>query len=200
MPTTFRGTFFSLSLLFSVACFSQDKKDVDVTDVFKANFFDAGISYEKRIGNSQTLCGQAFLATSIYIGYSSYFGNTSGIDIYPALTLQYRYYYNGNRRNEKGKRTAMNSMNYFNFVTEAEFYTDRSWGQNVSRVYKIIGTTWGFQRNYAKRFALDINVGLGYGFSRKTVMGYPGEYTTISFGEFTTLGQVSLGFWLNKEK
>lgn len=187
------------SLLASITSFSQDKK-VDVTDVFKANFFDPGISYEKRIGNSQTLYGQAFFATSIYLGYSSSLGNMSGVDIYPAVTLQYRYYYNGNRRTEKGKRTAMNSMNYFNIVTEAEFYTDKSWDQDVSRVWKLVGTAWGFQRNYSKRFSLDINIGLGYAFSRKTVMGYPGEYTSIAFGEFTTLGQISLGFWLNREK
>ena len=186
-------------LFISNVCFCQDNKEVDVTDVFKLNFFDPGISYEKRIGASQTLYGQAFMSTSIYIGYSSALGNLSSIDIYPALTLQYRYYYNGNKRTEKGKRTAMNSMNYISIVTEADFYTDESWGQNESRVLKTFGTVWGFQRNYPGRFSLDLNIGFGYAFGKKTVMSLPGEYTSISFGELTTLGQISLGFWLNRK-
>ena len=188
-----------LFLLLSVSSFTQDTKVADVTDVIKANFFDPGISYEKRIGESQTLYGQAFLSTSIYIGYSSALGNMSGVDIYPALTLQYRYYYNGNKRAEKGKRTAMNSLNYIGIVTEADFYTDRSWGQDKSRVQKMFGTVWGFQRNYPKRFSLDLNIGFCYAFGKKTVMSLPGEYTSITFGEFTTLSQLSLGFWLNRK-
>ena len=129
-----------LFLLLSVSSFTQDTKVADVTDVIKANFFDPGISYEKRIGESQTLYGQAFLSTSIYIGYSSALGNMSGVDIYPALTLQYRYYYNGNKRAEKGKRTAMNSLNYIGIVTEADFYTDRSWGQDKRNWLRILFT------------------------------------------------------------
>jgi len=85
-----------LLLLFAVTnCFSQNDTKTDIRDVTKLNFFDPGISYEKRIGKLQSLTAQAFLSTSIYIGYSDALGNTSGIDVYPALSLQYRYYYNG---------------------------------------------------------------------------------------------------------
>jgi hypothetical protein len=200
MKMVLSKAFFCSLILFSNACICQQAKEVDVTDVFKANFFDPGISYEKRLGFSQTLYGQAFLSTSIYIGYSSALGNLSSVDIYPALTLQYRYYYNGDKRANKGKGTALNSMNYLTIVAEADFYTDRSWDQDVSRVLKTFGTAWGFQRNYPKRFSLDFNIGVGYAFSKKTVMSLPGEYTSISFADFTTLGQISLGFWLNKRK
>ena len=193
-------TFLSSFIFLSVSCYGQDTKTADVTDVTKANFFDPGISFEKGIGNLQTLYGQAFLSTSIYIGYSSALGNISSVDIYPALTLQYRYYYNASRRTMKGKRTAMNSLNYISIVTEAYFYTDKSWDQDVSRTMKIFGTAWGFQRNYPKRFSLDFNIGIGYAFSKKTVMSLPGEYISISFAELTTLGQISLGFWLNKKQ
>ena len=195
-----RQIFLLSSLLLSIPCFSQDVKTADVTDITKANFFDLGISTEKRIGSSQTLYAQAFLSTSIYIGYSSSFGNTSSVDIYPALTLQYRYYYNGPRRQEKDKRTEMNSMNYIALVSEATFYNENAYGQNKSRVQKVFGTAWGFQRNYPKRFSLDINLGIGYAFGKKLVISGVDDYSTISFGDFTTLGQVSLGFWLNKKK
>lgn len=200
MKSALSTTFFCFLLFISNTCICQDTKNIDVTDVFKANFFDPGISYEKRLGKSQTLYGEVFLSSSFYIGYSSSLGNLSSFNIYPALTLQYRYYYNGDKRANKGKRTAMNSMNYLGIVFEADLYTDRSWDQDVTRVFKNFGTVWGFQRNYSKRFSLDFNIGLGYAFSKKTVMGYPGEYSEIKFGEWTTLGQISLGFWLNKRE
>lgn len=187
-------------LLLSLTSYSQETKETDVTDVFKANFFDPGISFEKRIGNSQTVYAQAFLSTSVFIGYSSSLGNISSVDIYPAFTLQYRYYYNGNKRAAKGKRTEMNSMNYISVVTEADFYKDNRYELNKSRTSKTLGAAWGFQRNYPKRFSLDINFGLGYSFGKQTVYNYPGSYSDISYGELTTLGQISLGFWLNKRK
>lgn len=189
-----------LSLTISISSFSQDKKNVDVTDVFKINFFDPGISYEKRIGQQQTLYGKAFLSTSVFIGYSSSLGNMSSVDIYPALGLQYRYYYNGNKRASRDKRTDMNSMNYVAVVTEASFYKDNSYNLDKSRIQKIFGAAWGFQRNYAKRFSLDLNLGIGYSFNKRTVYNYPDSYSDIAFSEFTTLGQISLGFWLNKRE
>jgi hypothetical protein len=100
-----------LIMLITTTCFSQDTIKTDIRDVTKATFLDPGITYEKRIGKFQSLYARAFLSTAIYIGYSSTFGNTSGIDFYPALALQYRYYYNAVKRKAKGKRTEMNSLN-----------------------------------------------------------------------------------------
>src|SRR5690242_20430630 len=168
--------FLLLLLTTSISSFSQDKKDVDVTDVFKLNFFDPGISYEKRIGLQQTLYGKAFLSTSVFIGYSSSLGNISSVDVYPALGLQYRYYYNGNKRASKGKRVEMNSLNYIAVITEASFYKDNTYGLNKSRTEKTFGAAWGFQRNYPKRFSIDINLGIGYSFTKRTVYNYPDSY------------------------
>lgn len=195
-----RKLFFCLLLLLSISCFSQGPKEVDVTDVIKANFFDPGISIEKRIGQSQTLYGQAFFSTSIFIGYSSSLGNISSVDVYPALSVQYRYYYNGNKRAAKEKRTDMNSMNYISIVGDASFYKDSRYDLNKSRMMKTFGAAWGFQRNYPKRFSLDINIGIGYAFGKETILNYPDTYSDIAYSEFTTLGQISLGFWLNRKK
>ena len=101
-----------LCLLVSDYCFSQVKTTADITDITKVAFLLPGISYEKRIGKFQSLYGQAFIHTSFSFSYSSSLGTTSSISFEPALTLQYRYYYNFNKRTEKGKQTAMNSLNY----------------------------------------------------------------------------------------
>jgi hypothetical protein len=66
------------------------------------------------------------------------------------------------------------------------------------RACNTVGVVWGFQRNYRKRFSLDLNLGLGYLFSTATVLDNTGQTVRENLGEFTTLGQLTLGFWLNK--
>ena len=186
-------------MLASANCFSQNDAKTDIRDVTKLNFFDPGISYEKRIGKLQSLTAQAFLSTSIYIGYSGALGNTSSINVYPALSLQYRYYYNAAKRNAKGKRTEMNSLNYVSTIAEVDFYNeDVSSTEQNRRSLKVVGIAWGFQRNYPKRFSLDLSFGLGYVFSKQTTINDAGEYITENNGVFTNIGQIGLGFWLNK--
>ena len=190
---------FLLLLLAATTCFSQNETKTDIRDVTKLNFFDPGISYEKRIGKMQSLAAQAFLSTSIYIGYSDALGNTSSIDVYPALSLQYRYYYNAAKRNAKGKRTEMNSLNYVTAITEVDFYRENlSFTENDLRTLKVFGIAWGLQRNYPKRFSLDLSFGLGYVFTNQTTINYAGDYITENTGNFTNIGQIGLGFWLNK--
>ena len=114
--------FLLLVILISANCFSQKDINTDIRNVTKITFFNPGVSYEKKIGKLQSLYAQAFLSTSIYLGYSSSLGSTSGINMYPALALQYRYYYNAARRKAKGKRTEMNSLNYVSALVETDFY------------------------------------------------------------------------------
>jgi hypothetical protein len=196
----YKKILFLLLLLVSASCFSQNTAATDIRDVTKLNFFDPGFSYEKRIGKLQSLTAQAFLSTSIYLGFSSSLGNTSRVDVYPALSLQYRYYYNAAKRNARGKRTEMNSLNYLSAITEVDFYKEYiSLDEKGIRALKIVGFAWGFQRNYQKRFSLDLNLGLGYFVHKRTIsISSSGEYITENEGGFTNIGHIGLGFWLNK--
>ena len=189
-----------LLLLISGKCFSQDDIGNNIRDVTKATFFDPGISYEKSVGKLQSLTARAFLSSVIAIGYSSSLGNTSSINIYPALSLQYRYYYNTGKRKSKGKRTEMNSANYLAGLTEMYFYKESILSETNMRTQKTMGITWGFQRNYASRFSVDLSFGLGYVFTKQTTINDAGQIGTINTGEFTNVGQIALGFWLNRKK
>ena len=192
--------FLLLVILISANCYSQKDINTDIRNVTKITFLNPGVSYEKKIGKLQSLYAQAFLSTSIYLGYSSSLGSTSGINMYPALALQYRYYYNAARRKAKGKRTEMNSLNYVSALVETDFYKENvsSNGEKQLRASKIFGVVWGFQRNYQKRFSLDLNLGVSYVYSKETTIDDAGQYTTKNVGEFTNIGQIGLGFWLNR--
>lgn len=197
-----RNIFFFLLPLIATNCFSQDKGKPGVTDVTKATFLNPGISYEKRIGKFQSLYGQAFMNTSFGVGFSSSLGNTSYIYFDPALTIQYRYYYNFAKREAKGKRTAMNSLNYVCAILETVFskaaISSSYYPETNRRAINTFGLAWGFQRNYKKRFSLDLNLGGGYFYTKVTTMDNAGQFISENTGQFTTVGQLNLGFWLNK--
>jgi hypothetical protein len=63
----------------------------------------------------------------------------------------------------------------------------------------LFGVAWGLQRNYNKRFSLDLNLGAGYIFT-KTSTTVTGQFVNKIIGKTTTLGHVTLGFWINKRK
>ncbi len=190
-------------ILISVTCFCQGTEKPDITDIAKITFFSPGISYEKRIGNYQSLYGQIFMNTSFFLGYSEALGVTSGIHLDPAATLQYRYYYNAVTREAKDKRIEMNNLNYVSFILTTTLITEKiklvDYTEKDHRDLKELGIAWGFQRNYKSRFSLDLNVGVGCFFTRTITIG-SGGLVTENIVKFTTLGQLNLGFWLNKRK
>ena len=149
----------------SMNAFCQDSANSGIRDITKLNFLGPGFSYEKRIGKFQSLHVQAYIETSFYFSYSSTFGTDAGVYFDPALALQYRYYYNAARREAKGKRTAMNSLNYIGAISQISFVQNEiltSYFPEEGRQQACtFGAIWGFQRNYLKRFSLDFNIGLG---------------------------------------
>ena len=191
-----------LFLLISRHSLAQDQEKSEITDITKASFFSPGISYEKKIGKLQTLSVRAFLGTGFYFSTSSSLGTTAGITLNPAWSLQYRYYYNSTKRNAKGKRTEMNSLNYVTAIADMRFFkeTVSANGDTDIRSLNSFGIAWGLSRNYQKRFSLDWSVGLGYYYAKSTTLNEWGENITKNEGGTTLVGQISLGFWLNKRK
>ena len=184
--------------------FAQDEGSVDVESVSVLTIFNPGLSHERKIGRNQTLYGQVFMNTSIYLGYSAALGNTSDIYFEPALSAQYCYYYNAKRRSDKGKRTALNSMNYLTFLYEATFSDNRidvsDYEEEKVRPIHQLGICWGIQRNYASRFSLNLQLGMGYFYTKVTTPDAAGQPVAGHTGGLNTLGQINIGIWLNKRK
>ena len=96
----------------------------------------------------------------------------------------------------------MNSLNYLAGIVEITFSKESISSSYLiekdRRAINVFGIAWGFQRNYPKRFSLDINFGPGYLYTRVTTMNDTGQLITKNAGQFITVGQINLGFWLNK--
>lgn len=201
MKKMFQRLYLFLLILIPGTCLCQTSENSDIRDITKVTFFNPGISYEKRIGNYQSLYGQIFINTSFFLGYSDAMGFTSGIHFDPAATLQYRYYYNAMAREAKEKRIEMNNLNYVSFILTTTLIAEKiklvDYTEKNHRDLKELGIAWGFQRNYKSRFSLDLNAGIGCFFTKSLTIG-TGGLVTESIVKFTTLGQVNLGFWLNK--
>ena len=195
----------SLFLLIASCVSAQKENQSDVTNVAKVTIINPGFSFEQRIGKHQTLYGQVFMNTAFSFNYSSTFGGSTKVYFDPAVTLQYRYYYNINRRLNAEKRIDMNSLNYVGAVWETVFSKQnigqRNYDELKARPINKVGVVWGFQRNYKSRFSLDVNVGPGYLFAKQTTSYiYANPTVKETIGQPTILGQVNIGIWLNKRK
>ncbi len=170
------------------------------TSVFKIALVDPGISYEQRIGNTQTVALQGVVRSRISLGYSDAIGTTSDIYFDPALNFQYRYYYNFGRRYAMGKNTLRNSANYLTAQTELQWSKRplHSSGADEAdrRLVHSLGAAWGFQRNYNSHISLDIQLGAEYNYGRTTI--YPGganrHYTW--HGRFSETIRIQFGLWI----
>lgn len=195
--------FFLLAI--SSDCFSQNKEKTETTNITKVTFITPGASYEKKAGKFQSIFFEAFASISGYMAFSTNQepGTRTGLYIAPALALQYRYYYNSARRKAKGKRTEMNSSNYvcskFQTVFSNGSISPAYLTENRRRAINMFGIAWGIQRNYKRRFSLDINLGGGYLFTKVTATT-TGQLINKNVGKFTSVGEIRLGFWLNKNK
>ena len=185
--------------------FSQQNSKADVVNVSKITLLNPGLSYEMRIGRLQTLYGQFFIHTLFYSDTLNSVINLPSFYFDPAMTVQYRIYFNAKKREAHAKRIDMNSLNYVSAVSETIFskakYKKSSRDEKNRRLVNKFGVVCGLQRNYKRRFSLDINLGLGYLITTQTSTSiYTGQSVKENIGMIAPLGQLNFGIWLNKKK
>ncbi|MEP7278803.1 MAG: hypothetical protein ABI813_09190 [Bacteroidota bacterium] len=198
-----RNILYCVFLFIAAPGLSQKDPAADATTITKITVIVPGVSYEKRVGRQQTLQVQAFASIDFGIGYSSSFGTTSFLHTSPAVGLQYRYYYNAERRSRIGKRTAMNSMNYvaplYTMVFSSWSISDAYLGEEKRRPIHSVRFAWGFQRNYENRFSIDINAGPGINFAKTTLYDQNDQPIGRKTASAFAIGiQVRIGCWLNR--
>ena len=150
---------FIVLIFIGTNCLAQGENETDITNVTKVTVLSPGISYEKRIAKYQSLFIRGFMSISGYAEFGGALGNTSAIYLDPALQLGYRYYYNFTRRQDKGKRTELNSLNYITAIWETAFpkigISSSDYVEDDRRPINTVGLAWGLQRNYEKRFSIE---------------------------------------------
>ena len=188
-------------LLFTSNAFAQDTAWV-TTNVTRITLLNPGISYEMRTGKTSTVYLHAYTTTLSSIGYNSTFGWSTQFQFDPSLSLQYRFFHNIKRRQEKGKRIEKNSLNYIAPVYQMSFsknaLSDGVYVNNSRRPINELGVVWGMQRNYASRFSFGFNAGPGIFFGKDRIEDPAGSYT-VNITEFTIVAHLELAIWLGRK-
>ena len=129
---------------------------------FSLNFLAPSAEYEVSISSRSTI--DLNLGIGFTYQYSSSLGEAYGI--YPGFEGQYRYYYNFEKRADKGKKVSENSANYIagvaSITSSNPIIGDLEYENEFGA---FIGPAWGMQRIYNSGFKLNLNLGLGMGFN-----------------------------------
>jgi hypothetical protein len=160
---------------------------IPTENVLRVNFINPGVEYEMAIG------GQRSLSLNLGVGYGGSYpeldvGGNSGFIyiIAPFADLQFKQYYNRNKRLEKSRSIEYNSGN---FVSARLLARGASIADNVTRTDNkdfAIGPTWGFQRAYGKVHLL-FDIGPYYYWDTKGNSGF-----------FPLIFQLNIGLNLSK--
>lgn len=180
-----------VSLFISGFCQAQDSVfNYTQKSVWRVSFLPIGATNERRIGPKTT-----FVATAALSSYAGGLSSTTaltpstatGTDWYYGINANVsvagRYFYNFNRRLEKGKSIRANSGNYLTLIatyaTPAFIRKDpiRPSDVNTNAEDISLRALWGFQRTYRRNFYLNLGLGVGVsrrytGFSSDFAIGY----------------------------
>jgi hypothetical protein len=130
---------------------------------------------ESKLSNEFTLRTEVGLDLSVF---DSFFipGGTQTV-LTPVSNLEPRWYYNLNKRQEKGKKIANNSGNFFSlkFSYHPDLFVISS-QKNITIPNQIsVIPTWGIRRTIGKSISYETGFGLGYGRILDDIIGDKGE-------------------------
>ncbi|WP_281309879.1 hypothetical protein [Flavobacterium flavigenum] len=148
----------SALLLFFVNLNAQDNNLEN--NQFKINILTPGITYEKKISRNTSLSTDLNLSA----GFAHNNDSRTKLLLSPYIREEFRYYYNLEKRNSKGKNTQNNSANFV--ALSGSYYFKPIGNSEYVSIYDglTIAPIWGLQRTYGSGFNINIIGGAGYNF------------------------------------
>ena len=196
----YKRIFVSIVLL---AIFS--KSNAQTEPLFSISLSELGPGYELPLTSKITAKMQlGFYSTNLSVEEfdASSYTSSSYFFFHAGGQASLRYYYNFNRRNDLGKNTNRNSANYFGlmnmYLAKPFTYLGPDCGctdaqgnpvaidpeiNDIASRGLTSGLVWGMQRNYERRFSLDLSFGVGYNLRQSMPI---------------LLASTTFGFWLGK--
>jgi len=157
-------TFLALLLGHCFFSFGQDEKpDSKLSNLAKLELGGQGIGlgYEARLSNKMTVDMSAGIGGGYDIGEGFMEINYARPAIYFSLTP--KYFYNRQRRIDKGKETIFNAGNYFGLRFKYVGANNRGlYYFNNYRNSILVNLHWGIQRPLGMHWAFNAHFGAGY--------------------------------------
>ncbi|SIS86859.1 hypothetical protein SAMN05421766_104503 [Zobellia uliginosa] len=143
--------------VFTIFANAQHQKNVENHQI-QLGLPMPAILYEKGLGRNTT-------ATVEFVsgfGLRGCTGCETEFGIYPILRGQFRYYYNMDRRLDKGKNISGNSGNYIAVLMAYQDQNPFIGDLTLSESILAVGPVYGIQRTYKRGFFYRLEGGLGY--------------------------------------
>lgn len=181
-----------LALATSLSALAQEGPVPAVSSLHKIHFLNACYEWEARLTDRTTLSLNAGLGFTIY-------GQSQPPDskvqwnwvLFPVGHVQYRHYYNLQKRASRGRSTRGNSGN---FLTAGFLWSTRSLAErNITMwngLHPMVG--WGLQRTYRKNFHLQWVLGAA-------LYSFNAVGSGNSYSEFGPMIQLKLGYAFAKK-
>ena len=180
-----------LFVIVMVSINSFGQKGFNIKNMTCVSLITPGVSYEKKVGKVTTIL------TNVYIHLGSQDAERGAAflpDIYiePAVSIQYRYYFSQGSIKSVNKNTgiyvaAINTVLYSGQSVNHMVSTKKRWVNNL-------GIALGTQYNDKKRFSTDFSLAI----VNRTGKNYNGQMKSSTENEPLVLGQIQMGFWLNR--
>ncbi len=153
---------------------AQENTLAPLENLFSANLniVGAGVTYERVLGNKFTT---HFNASYQLVGVSG--GSNQDVDLTFAgnLSVGGRYYYNRERRFEKGKKLTQNAGNFwaaeFQVIPDFTVATEERFARYLTTY--LVGAKYGLRRNITRNLNYECEFGLGYLFTDEDATVYP---------------------------
>jgi len=166
----------NLLTLMAFVCLTSTVKSQDISvekSIFgiQTGFLGVWMHNESKLSNQIALRSELGFDSGIWGGD---FYDKTGFVLTPVITIEPRWYYNLNKRENKTKRIDKNSGNFISLKTS--FHPDWFAISNYKNI-KIISDvsiipTWGIRRNIGKNFNYEAGIGLGYRYIFAKQAGY----------------------------
>jgi hypothetical protein len=146
----------------TISSFSQNFSIEKSITGIQIGFFGTEVYNETRLSNKIALRSQFGLNAGIF-GGSLY--EKTGFILYPELSIEPKWYYNLDKRVRKNKNIKNNGANFYSLNIQYSpnwFVVSNYDNIEINNTLSII-PTWGFRRNFARKFNYEFKIGLGYG-------------------------------------
>lgn len=159
--SSIKNLFLAGTLFFSTSAIFGQQTNAQTENQLTANLIMPSLEWEISTGEKSTV---DFTAGTAFAYRRS--GSQSGYALFPVFNAEYRYYYNLNKRMERGRKTSDNSGNYFGAISSITGGNPILGSLTNAADYEVfIGPSWGLQRAYNSGFKWNLSLGAGYGFN-----------------------------------
>jgi len=161
--------FFLVLVLLNLSLKAQNQDPLSKSSVeqsifgIQAGFLGVWINNEARLTNSIALRTEIGLDAALFGGSVYYEDNRTNYAFAPVITVEPRWYYNLNKRKEKGRKTFKNNANFLGL--EISYNPNLFVISNVDvEVYNQIRIIpkWAIRRTIGRHFTYEVGAGLGY--------------------------------------